>query len=178
MSIPIKNSHEIEKMRLSCRAASDVLERTGALVQPGVTTGEIDRAAASFMREASAKSAFLNYRGFPGNICISVNDEVVHGIGGSRRIQYGDIVKLDIGVVFNGWVGDTATTIPVGVIEPAVQRLLQVTEDTLHMAIGYATETETILVTTGNTSKAGDAGLVRLQSTLLPTSPTSQPRPT
>jgi len=140
MAIPIKNPLEAEKMRASCRIASQVLERTGALVQPGVTTGEIDRAAASFMREASAKSAFLNYRGFPGNICISVNDEVVHGIGGSRRIQYGDIVKLDIGVVFNGWVGDTATTIPVGVIDPAVQRLLQVTEDALALAIGMATE--------------------------------------
>jgi methionyl aminopeptidase len=140
MSIPIKNSQEIEKMRLACRVASQVLERTGALVQPGVTTGEIDRAAASFMREASVRSAFLNYRGFPGNICISINDEVVHGIGGTRRIQYGDIVKLDIGVVHNGWVGDTATTIPVGIIDPAVQRLLQVTEDSLALAITFATD--------------------------------------
>src|SRR5271166_6101153 len=131
MAIPIKNAHETEKMRISCRVASQVLERTGALIQPGITTGEVDRAAASFMREMSAKSAFLNYRGFPGNICISVNEEVVHGIGGCRRIQYGDIVKLDIGVIVNGWVGDTATTIPVGVIDPAVQRLLMVTEEAL-----------------------------------------------
>jgi methionyl aminopeptidase len=140
MSIPIKNSQEAEKMRIACRIASQVLERTGALIQPGISTGEVDRAAASFMREANAKSAFLNYRGFAGNICISVNDEVVHGIGGSRRIQYGDIVKLDIGVIVNGWVGDTATTIPVGVIDPSVQRLLQVTEDSLALAITYATE--------------------------------------
>jgi methionyl aminopeptidase len=118
MAIPIKNSQEIEKMRLACRVASQVLERTGALIQPGITTAEVDRAAASFMREANVRSAFLNYRGFPGNICISVNDEIVHGIGGARRIQYGDIVKLDIGVILNGWVGDTATTIPVGVIDP------------------------------------------------------------
>jgi methionyl aminopeptidase len=140
MSIPIKNSQDAEKMRIACRVASQVLERTGALVQPGITTGEVDRAAASFMREASAKSAFLNYRGFQGNICISVNNEVVHGIGGPRRIQYGDIVKLDIGCIVNGWVGDTATTIPVGVIDPSVQRLLQVTEDSLALAITYATE--------------------------------------
>jgi methionyl aminopeptidase len=140
MAIPIKNSQEIEKMRLACRVASEVLERTGGLIQPGVTTAEIDRAAASFMVEAKVRSAFLNYRGFPGNICISVNDEVVHGIGGSRRIQYGDIVKLDIGVVLNGWVGDTATTIPVGVIDPPVQRLLQVTEEALSIAITFATE--------------------------------------
>jgi methionyl aminopeptidase len=140
MSIPIKNSQEVEKMRLACRVASQILERTGALLQPGITTGEVDRAAAAFMREADVRSAFLKYRGFPGNICISVNDEVVHGIGGGRRIQYGDIVKLDIGVVVNGWVGDTATTIPVGVIDPATQRLLQVTEEALAIAITYATE--------------------------------------
>jgi methionyl aminopeptidase len=140
MAIPIKNSQEIEKMRLACRAASQVLDRTGALIQPGITTGEVDRAAASFMHEANVRSAFLNYRGFPGNICISVNDEVVHGIGGARRIQYGDIVKLDIGVILNGWVGDTATTIPVGVIDPSVQRLLQVTEEALALAITFATE--------------------------------------
>jgi len=140
MAIPIKSPQDTEKMRIACRVASHVLERTGSLIQPGITTGEVDRAAASFMREADARSAFLNYRGFPGNICISVNEEVVHGIGGSRRIQYGDIVKLDIGVVVNGWVGDTATTIPVGVIDPHVQRLLTVTEDALALAITFATE--------------------------------------
>jgi methionyl aminopeptidase len=140
MAIPIKNADQCEKMRIACRVAGKVLERTSALIQPGVTTGEIDKAAAAFMREENARSAFLNYRKFPGNICISVNEEVVHGIGGSRRIQYGDIVKLDIGVVVNGWVGDTAATIPVGVIDPAVQRLLQVTEDSLAMAITYGTE--------------------------------------
>jgi methionyl aminopeptidase len=140
MAIPIKTTNEADKMRAACKVASQVLERTGALIQPGVTTGEVDRAAARFMREANAKSAFLNYRGFPGNICISVNDEVVHGIGGTRRIQYGDIVKLDIGVIVNGWVGDTATTIPVGIIDPHTQRLLQVTEDSLALAITFAIE--------------------------------------
>ena len=140
MSIPIKSARDIEKMRTACRAASEVLARTAALVQPGATTGEVDRAAAAFMKEADCRSAFLNYRGFPGNICISVNQEVVHGIGGTRRVQYGDIVKLDVGVIANGWVGDTATTVAAGAIDNAVQRLLQVTEDTLHLAIPYATE--------------------------------------
>jgi methionyl aminopeptidase len=140
MSIPIKNAHEAEKMRIACRVASEVLERTGAIIQPGITTGEVDKAAAEFMRERNAKSAFLNYRGFPGNICISLNHEVVHGIGGARRIQYGDIVKLDIGCIVDGWVGDTATTIPVGVIDPAIQRLLQVTEESLALGISFATE--------------------------------------
>jgi methionyl aminopeptidase len=137
MSIPIKNEREIEKMRLACRAASEVLDRVTGLVRPGITTGEIDLAAAEFMAELGCKSAFLGYRGFPGNICISLNEEVVHGIGGQRRIQYGDIVKLDIGVVKDGWVGDTATTVPVGIVDEKVQRLLAVTESTLELAITY-----------------------------------------
>ena len=117
--IPIKNAKEIEKMRQSCRTASEILDRVSELIRPGVTTKEVDEAAADFMNEAKVKSAFLGYRlghrVFPGNICISLNDEVVHGIGSQRRIQYGDIVKLDIGVIQDGWVGDTAQTIPVGV---------------------------------------------------------------
>jgi len=138
MSIPIKNEREIEKMRLACRAASEVLDRVSGLVRPGITTGEVDQAAADFIAELGCKSAFLGYRGFPGNICISLNEEVVHGIGGQRRIQYGDIVKLDIGVVKDGWVGDTATTVPVGMVDEKIQRLLAVTESTLEMAITYA----------------------------------------
>lgn len=125
-------------MRLACRAASDVLARVSALIRPGMTTGEIDQAAADFISDEECKSAFYGYREFPGTICISVNDEVVHGIGGSRRIQYGDIVKLDIGVIKDGWVGDTAATVPVGVIDSKVQRLLQVTESTLDFAITFA----------------------------------------
>jgi len=140
MSIPIKNTKEIEKMRAACRTASDVLERTAALVRPGISTGEVDQAAADFMSENKCKSAFRGYRGFPGNICISVNEEVVHGIGGARKIQYGDIIKLDIGVILDGWVGDTATTVPVGIIDPLTERLLRVTEETLHTAIPFATD--------------------------------------
>jgi methionyl aminopeptidase len=138
--IPIKTPSEVEKMRAACGVASEILERVAALIRPGISTGEIDSAAADFMKEAGVKSAFLGYRNFPGNICISLNEEVVHGIGGKRRIQYGDIVKLDIGVVKDGWVGDTATTVPVGVIDAATQRLLTVTEETLHMAIPFATD--------------------------------------
>jgi methionyl aminopeptidase len=137
--IPIKNDREIEKMRAACKVASSVLERICAVIRPGITTGEVDQAAADFMAEEKCKSAFLGYRKFPGHICISLNEEVVHGIGGSRRIQYGDIVKIDCGVIKDGWVGDTATTVPVGVVDPRVMRLLQVTEDTLDLAITYAT---------------------------------------
>lgn len=142
--IPIKSAKEIEKMRHSCRTASDILDRVSELVRPGITTKEVDEAAADFMSDAKAKSAFLGYRlghrVFPGNICISLNDEVVHGIGSQRRIQYGDIVKLDIGVIQDGWVGDTAQTVPVGVVDERSDQLLRVTEKALELAISIATE--------------------------------------
>jgi methionyl aminopeptidase len=142
--IPIKTAKEVEKMRQACRTASDVLDRVSELIRPGITTKEVDEAAADFMAEAEVKSAFLGYRlghrVFPGNICISLNDEVVHGIGSQRRVQYGDIVKLDIGVIQDGWVGDTATTIPAGMIEERVEQLLRVTETALERAIKVALE--------------------------------------
>src|SRR5438045_7181596 len=119
--IPIKNAKEIEKMRQACRSASDILDRVSDLVRPGITTKEVDEAAADFMSNAHVKSAFLGYRlghrVFPGNICISLNDEVVHCIGSQRRIQYGDVVKLDIGIIEDGWVGDNATTVPLGMAD-------------------------------------------------------------
>jgi methionyl aminopeptidase len=142
--IPIKSAKEVEKMRRACRTASDILDRVSEVVRPGISTKEVDEAAADFMQEANVKSAFLGYRlghrVFPGNICISLNDEIVHGIGSQRRIQYGDIVKLDIGVIEDGWVGDTATTIPVGVIDERVEQLLRVTETALEKAIRVAYE--------------------------------------
>ena len=140
--IPIKSAREIEKMRIACRTASDILERVSELIRPGITTKEVDQAAADLMSEAGVRSAFLGYRlghrVFPGNICISINDEIVHGIGSQRRIQYGDIVKLDIGVVQDGWVGDTAATVPVGMIDDRIERLLSVTQSALHLAIDQA----------------------------------------
>ena len=138
--IPIKTAREIEKMRIAGHATGQVLERTAALIRPGITTKEVDEAAAQFIAEAGGQSAFLGYRGFPGNICISLNQEVVHGVACLRKIQYGDIVKLDIGIIKGGWVGDTATTVAVGMIDPAVQQLLQITEESLRVAISHAVE--------------------------------------
>jgi len=142
--IPIKNASEIDKMRQACRSASDILHKVSDLIRPGISTKEVDEAAADFMSDAGVKSAFLGYRlghrVFPGNICISLNDEVVHGIGSHRRIQYGDIVKLDIGIVQDGWVGDNATTVPVGIIDERTDQLLRVTENALTRAIGVAQE--------------------------------------
>jgi methionyl aminopeptidase len=131
----IKTVQEVEKMRASCKLASSILEEVSALLAPGVTTKEVDLAAAKLMADAGCRSAFLGYKRFPGHICISVNEEVVHGIGSGRRIQYGDIVTLDIGVILDGFVGDTASTIPIGIVSDDVQRLLTVTEEALHKAI-------------------------------------------
>ncbi len=142
--IPIKSAREVEKMRQACRTASDILDRVSEIVRPGISTKEVDEAAAVFMQEAKVKSAFLGYRlghrVFPGNICISLNDEVVHGIASQRRIQYGDIVKLDIGVIEDGWVGDTATTVAVGMVDERVDQLMRVTENALERAIRIARE--------------------------------------
>ncbi len=138
MSIPIKDTDGIEGMRASCRAAREILEEVSLAVVPGVSTGEIDRLAARLISQRGGRSPFLHYRGFPGNICISVNDEIVHGIGGARRIQYGDIVKLDIGIVLRGWVGDTATTLAVGDIPAPTARLLEKTQEALAIGIEQA----------------------------------------
>jgi methionyl aminopeptidase len=142
--IPIKSAREVEKMRQACRTASEILDRVSDLVRPGISTKEIDDAAAVFMQEARVKSAFLGYRlghrVFPGYICISLNDEVVHGIASQRRVQYGDIVKLDIGVIEDGWVGDTAATVAVGMVDERVDLLMRVTENALERAIRIAHE--------------------------------------
>src|SRR3954453_13990390 len=142
--IPIKSPKEVDKMRQACRTASEILDGVTDLIRPGISTKEVDQAAADLMAEARVKSAFLGYRlghrVFPGNICISINDEVVHGIGSQRRIQYGDIVKLDIGVIQDGWVGDTATTVGVGMVDDRVDQLLRVTENALSCAIRVAME--------------------------------------
>jgi methionyl aminopeptidase len=142
--IPIKSAREVEKMRQACRSASEILDRVSDLVRPGISTKEIDEASAVFMQEARVKSAFLGYRlghrVFPGYICISLNDEVVHGIASQRRVQYGDIVKLDIGVIEDGWVGDTAATVAVGMVDERVDLLMRVTENALERAIRIAHE--------------------------------------
>src|SRR5205809_4761051 len=131
-------------MRQACRTASAVLDRVRDLVRPGSTTKEVDEAAADFMGEARVKSAFLGYRlghrVFPGNICISLNDEVVHGIGSQRRIQYGDIVILDIGIIVVGLVGDNVSTVPVVFVDEVTYHLLCVTDHAL--ARGIAVDRE------------------------------------
>ncbi len=137
-AIPIRKGRQLDYMRRAGEIAAEVLKLTAKEIRPGVTTGEVDEAAAQFIAERGCVSAFLGYRGFPGYTCISMNEEVVHGIGGERVIQYGDIVKLDVGIIKDGWVGDNAKTIPVGAMEPEVERLLFATEESLQAAIDQA----------------------------------------
>lgn len=137
--IPIKTASEIEKMRLAGQAAAKVLDYLASLVEPGRTTGEIDRAAGAMIAKLGGKSAFFGYRRFPGQTCISVNEEVVHGIGGLRRLAYGDIVSIDVGVVLDGWIGDTARTVSCGIVAPETERLCVATKSMLMSAITFAT---------------------------------------
>jgi methionyl aminopeptidase len=125
-------------MRAAGSIASTILQALAAEVQPGRTTREIDLLAAELMRQHDCKSAFLGYRGFPGHTCISVNEEVVHGIGGPRKIQPGDIVKIDVGIVKSGFIGDNATTVAAGDIPLETKRLLAATEQSLYQAISHA----------------------------------------
>ena len=136
--IPIKSPREIAFMRAAGTIAAQILQALAQAVVPGRSTGEIDRLAAELMRQHDCKSAFLGYRGFPGYVCISVNEEVVHGIGGARRIQPGDIVKIDVGIIKCGFIGDNATTVAVGDVPLETRRLLAATEQALFVAIQQA----------------------------------------
>lgn len=136
--IPIKSKQEIEKMREAGKVASEVLQATAAFIGAGKTTREVDLFALDLMERHKVKSAFHKYRNFPGYTCISMNEEVVHGIGGDRVIVEGDLVKLDVGIKRQGWIGDNALTVPVGKIDGEQKRLLAATEESLFVAISHA----------------------------------------
>jgi methionyl aminopeptidase len=138
VKIPIKNEAEIRKMRIAGEAASEVLQAAAKYIEPGRTTAEVDAYAAELIKERKGTATFLGYRDFPGSICISINEEVVHGIGGARRIQPGDLVSIDIGVTKDGWIGDNAVTVPVGPITAEARKLLAATEQSLFEAIDFA----------------------------------------
>ena len=136
--IKIKTPHEITRMRVAGETASEILMELVKSVKPGSTTLEIDQLAKELMKQRDCKSAFLGYRGFKGQICISVNEEVVHGIGGPRKIQPGDVVKLDVGIAKGGWIGDNAITVAVGDVPDETRRLLIAMEESLFAAISHA----------------------------------------
>jgi methionyl aminopeptidase len=136
--IVLKSERDLEAMRPACSVASKVLEEVAGFVRPGVTTKSVDEFAASRIRHYNAKSAFLGYRKYPCNICISVNEQVVHGLASDRQLRFGDIVSLDIGVVCNGFIGDTARTVVVGGCGVLAQKLMDVTERALYEGIAQA----------------------------------------
>jgi methionyl aminopeptidase len=118
--------------------AAKVLNEVAAFIKPGVSTRQIDNLAADIIRANGAKSAFLGYRKFPCHTCISVNDEIVHGMASERLVKFGDIVSLDVGVFYKGFIGDTAKTVAVGGCSVAAQRLMDVTESALYKGIAAA----------------------------------------
>lgn len=135
MNIPLKSAAELDAMRTSCRMTAEVLRQVAGAVQPGVTTGELDALTRRLIEGMKAKPSFLGYHGYPAAICISINDEVIHGIPGRRVVLPGDVVSLDVGVFYKGFHGDSATTVMVGVTDPDVVRLVEATKQALAAAV-------------------------------------------
>jgi len=138
MSITIKSKTDLEKMRIAGRIAGNARDLAGRSLEPGMTTHEIDKIVHDYIVSQGAVPSFLGYGGFPGSACISVNDEVIHGIPGSRKIKSGDIVSIDVGAYINGFHGDTCATFPVGDISAEAQALLDVTRQSLYEGIAKA----------------------------------------
>jgi len=133
--IELKTASQIEKMRIAGRLSRQALELAGSLIAPGVTTAEIDKAVREFIIANGGQPSFLGYAGYPASVCLSVNEEVIHGIPGSRRLRDGDIVSVDVGAVVNGWHGDNAATFGVGNVAPEAQKLMQITKQCLDTAV-------------------------------------------
>ena len=135
-----KSEREIEIMR----KAGSIVAQTHALlaekVTPGITTGELDKIAEEFILSKGGKPAFKGYQGFPSTLCVAVNEEVVHGFPGNRVLEEGDIIGMDLGVLIDGFYGDSAYTLAVGEISDQAQNLLKVTEESLHQGIEQALE--------------------------------------
>ncbi|HXX59528.1 MAG TPA: type I methionyl aminopeptidase [Dehalococcoidales bacterium] len=138
MSIIIKSDAEIALMREAGRITAKVLNILGASAKPGMRTEELDAIAEREVKKLGAIPSFKGYRGYPANVCVSVNDEIVHGIPGPRVMREGDIVSIDFGVIYKGFQGDAARTVPVGTIKPELRRLLDTTEQALKAGIKAA----------------------------------------
>ena len=136
--IVLKSSHEADLMRRAGKITAAARALAGEMVRPGVTTHEIDSAVERFIRGQGAVPSFLHYNGFPASVCISVNDEIIHGIPGKRVLQEGDIVSIDVGAYIGGFHGDCAATFPCGRVSPEAQRLIDVTRQSFFEGIRYA----------------------------------------
>ena len=136
--ISLKSPREIECMRRAGRLTAQARALAGSLVRPGVTTHEIDTAVRKFIESHGAKPSFLGYGGFKGSACISINEEVIHGIPGPRKLQEGDIVSVDVGAFLDGFHGDCAATFPCGQVSPEALELIRVTEQSFWEGIKLA----------------------------------------
>ncbi len=136
--ISLRSDREIEAMRKAGRITAQARELAGSMVKPGVTTKQIDKAVREFIKSCGAKPSFLGYAGFPGSACISVNEEVIHGIPGPRTLQEGDIVSIDVGAYFGGFHGDCAATFPCGQVSDEALRLIEVTRQSFWEGIRFA----------------------------------------
>ncbi len=136
--ITIKKPNEIEKMRVAGKLTGDVLKMIEEHIKPGVTTAHVNKLIHEYILSHDAKPSFLGYHGYPASACVSVNDVVVHGIPGDRVLQEGDIVSVDVGVIKDGWQGDAARTFAVGKIDPAAQKLIDVTRECFFKGIAQA----------------------------------------
>ena len=138
--ITLKSAHEIEAMRLAGKITAAARALAREMVKPGVTTQQIDKAVFHFIREQGAIPSFLHYNGYPASVCISVNDEIIHGIPGKRVLREGDIVSVDVGAYIGGYHGDCAGTYPCGQVSDEALRLIRVTQDSFFEGLKYARE--------------------------------------
>ena len=136
--ILLKSSQEIAKMEVANRIVAEVLAAVKEKIRPGIETRELDEVAEDMCRRRRVEPAFKGYRGYPRSICVSVNEEVVHGIPGPRRLKAGDLVSLDFGVKYDGYYGDAAITVPVGEVNSQARTLMAVTEKSLYAGISMA----------------------------------------
>ncbi len=137
--IAIKNERQLEAMRKACKITAAARALAGEMVKPGVSTKQIDKAVYDYIVSQGAKPSFLGYNGFPGSICASVNNTVIHGIPGGYVLQEGDIVSVDVGAYYEGFHGDCAATFPCGKITAEAQRLIDVTKQSFYEGIRFAT---------------------------------------
>lgn len=138
--VVLKTSRELGIMKEACRISAGALQTVGKAVEPGITTAELDALAEKYIRSQGGTPNFKNYHGYPATACISINNEVIHGIpSGKRVLKAGDIVSVDLGAMFNGYHGDNAATFACGDISPEAKRLMQTTQDALYEGIKAAT---------------------------------------
>ncbi len=138
--ITLKSPHEIELMRRAGKITAAARALARDMVKPGVTTAQIDKAVFQFIKEQGAMPSFLHYNGYPASVCVSVNDEIIHGIPGKRVLQEGDIVSVDVGAFIGGFHGDCAGTYPCGQVSDEALRLIRVTQQSFFEGIKYARE--------------------------------------